>query len=177
MVGEITNSYGMNPVSYYPNTASASSATVPGSPVPVNASSVSTEGKDATKQSGAVERTKSSGECQTCRERKYQDGSNEAVSFKSAAHIAPEAAASTVRAHEGEHVSNAFSKASQGNGKVVSASVSLHTAVCPECGRTYVSGGTTRTTIRYNNESNPYQQNKKSADSLATSGANIDYAI
>lgn len=115
-------------------------------------------------------------ECQTCKERKYVDGSNEAdVSFKSAAHIAPQSAAARVRAHEGEHVSNAFSKAADKGGKVVSANVSIHTDVCPECGRTYVSGGTTTTQIKYPNESNPYQQNNKSADATKLRGANLDY--
>ena len=50
-------------------------------------------------------------ECKTCAERKYQDGSDEMVSFKSASHISPEAAPAAVRSHEGEHVSNAFKKA------------------------------------------------------------------
>lgn len=115
-------------------------------------------------------------ECETCKNRKYQDGSNEAnVSFKSASHVSPESAGAAVRGHEAEHVKNAYSKAATGNGKVISASVSIHTAVCPECGRTYVSGGTTNTQIKYYNESNPYQQNKKSSDSLTYRGANIDY--
>ena len=115
-------------------------------------------------------------ECQTCKERKYQDGSDEGnVSFKSATHISPESAAAKVRAHEEEHVSNAYKKAAQNDGKVLRASVSIHTAICPECGRTYVSGGTTNTQIKYYNESNPYQQNKKSADSINYRGANIDY--
>ena len=118
----------------------------------------------------------SSEECETCKNRKYQDGSNEAnVSFKSASHVSPESAGAAVRGHEAEHVKNAYSKAATGNGKVISASVSIHTAVCPECGRTYVSGGTTNTQIKYYNESNPYQQNKKSSDSLTYRGANIDY--
>ena len=115
-------------------------------------------------------------ECQTCKERKYQDGSDEMVSFKSAAHISPNAAASAVRAHEQEHVSNAYKKASQMDGKVVNASVSIHTAVCPECGRTYVSGGTTHTQIKYGNESNPYQRNKKAMDAVGLKGANVDIA-
>lgn len=114
-------------------------------------------------------------ECQTCKERKYQDGSNENVSFKSASHISPNAAGAAVRSHEGEHVANAYDKAAQNNGKVVSASVSIHTAVCPECGRTYVSGGTTNTMIRYSDESNPYQQNQKALDALRFTGNNIDY--
>ncbi|MCI5821566.1 MAG: hypothetical protein PUB24_07370 [Lachnospiraceae bacterium] len=115
-------------------------------------------------------------ECQTCKERKYIDGSDENVSFKSAAHISPEAAMGTVRAHEGEHVSNAYKKAAQGNGQVVNASVSIHTSVCPECGRTYVSGGTTSTTIRYN-ESNPYGRNQKSLDGAKLIGGKMDFSI
>ena len=96
-------------------------------------------------------------ECETCKNRKYVDGSDEVdVSFKSPSHVSPDAAASAVRAHEGMHVSNAYDKAAQDNGKVINASVSIHTAVCPECGRTYVSGGTTHTQIKYYNESNPY---------------------
>ena len=114
-------------------------------------------------------------ECQTCKNRKYQDGSDENVSFKTAAHVSPNAAGAAVRAHEGEHVSNAYSKAAQKGGKVVSASVSIHTAVCPECGRTYVSGGTTNTMIRYSDESNPYQQNQKSLDAIRFTGSRIDY--
>ena len=121
-------------------------------------------------------RRSSPAECQTCKERKYQDGSDENVSFKTAQHISPEAAGARVRAHEQEHVSNAFSKAAKGGGKVVNASVTIHTAVCPECGRTYVSGGTTHTMIKYNNEDNPYQKNKKSNDAMGLRGQNIDLA-
>ena len=81
-------------------------------------------------------------DCETCANRKYQDGSDEDnVSFKTASHISPESAGAKVRAHEGEHVSNAYKKAAQKDGKVLNASVSIHTSVCPECGRTYVSGG------------------------------------
>lgn len=114
-------------------------------------------------------------ECETCKHRKYVDGSDEAnVSFKTAAHVSPEAAASAVRAHEGMHVSNAYDKAATQNGKVINASVSIHTSVCPECGRSYVSGGTTHTQIKYYNESNPYQQELKSADATKYRGANVD---
>ena len=99
------------------------------------------------------------------------------VSFKSAAHVSPQAAAGRVRAHEGEHVSNAYDKAAQKNGTVVYASVSIHTSVCPECGRTYVSGGTTNMAIRYPNEDNPYQKNRKAADATVFPGANFDVAV
>ncbi|MBE5831215.1 MAG: hypothetical protein E7306_05710 [Butyrivibrio sp.] len=115
-------------------------------------------------------------ECETCKNRKYQDGSDEMVSFKSAQHISPNAAAARVRGHEAEHVSNAYKDAAQNNGKVLQASVSIKTAVCPECGRVYVSGGETATKIKYNNEDNPYQQARKSVDKQGLLGANIDLA-
>lgn len=122
-------------------------------------------------------KTNGKGECQTCENRKYQDGSDEMVSFKSPAHISPEAAAGVVRAHEQEHVSNAYKQAELKGGKVMRASVTLKTAICPECGRSYVAGGTTSTHIKYPNENNPYQKAKKSADQASLSGMNMDIAI
>ena len=115
-------------------------------------------------------------ECETCKNRKYQDGSDEMVSFKSPAHISPTEAASRVRGHEQEHVSNAYKKAAMAGGKVMRASVAIHTAVCPECGRTYVAGGTTTTQIKYPNEKNePYQQERKAREAAALyRGANFD---
>lgn len=115
-------------------------------------------------------------ECQTCKNRKYKDGSDEMVSFKTAQHVSPEAAASRVRSHEQEHVSNAYTKAAQNNGKVVQASVSIHMAVCPECGRSYVSGGTTHTQIKYYNEDNPYQKDLRATDHDKYAGMNLDYS-
>lgn len=116
-------------------------------------------------------------ECQTCKNRKYKDGSDEMVSFKSPTRISPESAAAAVRAHEQEHVSNAYTKAARKNGKVLAASVSIHTAICPECGRTYISGGTTHTQIKYYNEENPYQKSLKSSDRTKYSGMNLDLAV
>lgn len=93
----------------------------------------------STEQIGAVE-------CQTCKDRKYQDGSNDpGVSFKTPGHIDPGSSQSVVRGHEQEHVSNERAKALSEERKVVSQSVSLFTSICPECGRVYVSGGVTRT--------------------------------
>ena len=112
--------------------------------------------------------------CETCKRRKYQDGSNEMVSFKAAGHIDPDNAASVVMSHEQEHVANAYQKADTGNGEVVRASVRLKTSVCPECGRTYISGGETNTQIRYYNEDNPYQKDLKSSDRSKYIGANVD---
>lgn len=102
-----------------------------------------------------VEKSKSAqevmaeGECQTCKERKYQDGSNDpGVSFKTPTNVAPEQAASAVRGHEQEHVVREQAKAQREGREVVSQSVTYHTAICPECGKVYVSGGTTRTSTR-----------------------------
>ena len=63
-------------------------------------------------------------------------------------------------------------------GKVISANVSLQRAICPECGRSYVSGGTTSTKISYPNEqTNPYARNQKSADAAMLIGSNLDLAV
>ena len=131
------------------------------------------------KESEAEERAKKRAgleECETCKNRKYQDGSDEQVSFKSASHISPEASAARVRGHEQEHVSNAYSKAAQNNGKVLSCSVSLKTAICPECGRSYVAGGTTSTSIKYSKEDtkNPYAKDRKAIIGEAVKGQNLD---
>ena len=113
-------------------------------------------------------------ECQTCKNRKYQDGSDEMVSFKSASHISPSASGAVVRAHEQEHVSNAFKKAAQNNGKVIASNVTLKTDICPECGRSYVAGGTTHTQIKYYNEENPYQKALKTQEQAKYAGMHMD---
>ena len=133
-------------------------------------------GESTRKQAG---KKSSPAECETCKNRKYQDGSDEGnVSFKAASHIDPKASAARVMGHEREHVSNAYKKAAQGNGKVMSCNVTLKTAVCPECGRTYVAGGTTATQIKYFNEDNPYQKEMKSSDAANKyRGMNFDEAV
>jgi hypothetical protein len=68
-------------------------------------------------------------------------------------------------------------KAKEAGGKVLNASVAIHTAICPECGRTYVSGGTTTTQIKYPNENNPYQRNRKNADGTMLAGMNFDAVV
>ena len=109
------------------------------------------ENPDEVKKAG---RKSSPQDCETCKNRKYQDGSDEQVSFKSAAHISPKEAGARVRGHEQEHVVNAYAKAAEKGGKVLHAGVSIHTAVCPECGRTYVAGGETSTVIKYPKDGN-----------------------
>ncbi len=88
--------------------------------------------------------------CETCENRKYVDGSNEGdVSFKTPGHIDPSQAAAVVSAHEHQHVANAIQEGNKPDAELVSVSVALKTSICPECGRTYVSGGVTHTQIRH----------------------------
>ena len=99
------------------------------------------------------------GECQTCEERKYQDGSDDmGVSFQTPTNIKPEQAASAVRGHEMEHVYREQAKADREGRKVVSQSVTMHTEICPECGKSYVSGGTTRTVTKADTDNAAQQQ-------------------
>ena len=165
----------INPISNY---SSGYGMYTPYSMNPISAISGETKSIKNPNESTIKEagRKSSPAECETCNSRKYQDGSDEMVSFKTAQHISPESAASKVRAHEQEHVSNAYSKAAQNNGKVVSANVAIQTSICPECGRSYVSGGTTSTQIKYFNEENPYQKNLKATDAAKYKGRMIDIA-
>ena len=104
-------------------------------------------------ESKSAQEVMEEGECQTCKERKYQDGSDDpGVSFKTPTNIAPEQAASAVRGHENEHVVREQAKARQENRKVVNQSVTYHTDICPECGKVYVSGGETRTVTKANTD-------------------------
>ncbi len=189
MVGEIgqynsiyqgSSAYGTSASGGSSDTASSALGTASASG---SGSNVSADGKPVVNPGESTKKLpghkSSPAECQTCKNRKYQDGSDESnVSFKSAQHIDPNNAFAEVSAHEGEHVANAYNKARQNNGKVVTANVSIHTSICPECGRTYVSGGTTSTQIKYYNESNPYQQSLKSSDAANKYlGRNVNAAV
>lgn len=121
-------------------------------------------------------------DCETCKNRKYQDGSDEFdVSFQTPQHVDPAAAGAAVRAHEYEHVANAYQKAKENDGKVLSVGVSIHTAVCPECGRVYVSGGVTKSTIATptgddkDEEKNPYDQQKQAIGGMLNTGMRANY--
>lgn len=107
----------------------------------------------------SVQKAAEEGECQTCKERKYQDGSDDAgVSYKTPTRIDPDLAPSAVRGHEMEHVVREQAKARRDGREVVSQSVTYHTAICPECGRAYISGGTTRTVTAAKSEPQADQQ-------------------
>lgn len=113
------------------------------------AETVKAEGSDPLPSAGRSNRISAPRECETCASRKYQDESADpGVSFKAPTHIAPEAAAAAVAAHENEHVNRNQAKAEREGREVVFQSVQIHTAICPECGRAYVSGGTTTTVTR-----------------------------
>ena len=87
-------------------------------------------------------------ECKTCSSRKYKDISNDpSVSFQSPTHISPGQSAAMVSSHENEHVSSEKAKAAEEGREIISQTVTLSTAICPECKRVYISGGVTRTVI------------------------------
>ena len=99
--------------------------------------------------------------CQTCKNRKYQDESDDpGVSFKSAAKAQGDVSAA-VRGHEQEHVTRDRDKAEREGREVVSQSVRIKTAVCPECGKNYVAGGETTTVTRLDPDSKQYALAKK----------------
>ena len=121
---------------------------------------ISPEGWAAYERSKIVPQANEAGEitdkehgCVTCDSRRYQDVSNDSsVSFQAPTYISPELSAAVVRAHEYEHVTNEQVKADQDGRKVVSQTVSLHSSLCPECNRPYISGGTTRTVTAEKND-------------------------
>lgn len=150
-----------------PSGVAPSGITTPPSVTPLSA---------ANEKGQRTEKAEKKGECQTCKERKYIDGSDEGnVSFKAPGHIAPESSAAVVMSHEKEHVANARKEGNKPGNELVSASISLKTAICPECGRSYIAGGTTRTLIKYGDSE--YDKNKKAADLDAILGANVDVAV
>ena len=107
-------------------------------------------------------------ECQTCKNRKYQDSSSDpSVSFQAPTHISPSMAAGSIAAHEGEHVSHEQQKAERDGRKVISQTVTLHTSICPECGLIYISGGVTRTiTAKDNGDNIAAQNSEKSGEGI-----------
>ena len=106
-------------MSYLSSIQSSAASSVYGSGAAYGTYAAGPKGYPGSSKAGRPENTDDPGaECQTCKRRKYQDGSDEMVSFKTAQHISPESAASAVRAHEQEHVSNAYKKAAMDDGKV-----------------------------------------------------------
>lgn len=111
------------------------------------ASAAESAGASGLSGAAGADKTDDSGQCQTCKNRKYVDGSNDpGVSFKTPSKISGNSAATAVLAHERQHVSRERAGAARQDRVVLSQSVTLHNSICPECGKIYVSGGVTRTT-------------------------------
>lgn len=135
------------------------SKNVSATPVEIPSEQVSQEAKkrpetavspqDHTESSSQTEKTKKQlvlEECETCKERRYVDKSDDgSVSFQTPTHIPASSAGPAVLAHEGEHVINEQTKAKEQGRKVIDQRVELHTVICPECVRIYISGGLTTT--------------------------------
>lgn len=114
-------------------------------------------------------------ECVTCASRQYQDDSDDpGVSFKSAEHVAPEHSYAMVAAHEQEHVHREAEKAhADENVELISQSVTIHMATCPECGRMYAAGGETVTRTRHTPEGQQEEQHAHDLAELIRSAALI----
>ncbi len=109
-------------------------------------------------------------ECKTCSERKYKDGSDDGgVSFQSATKLSPAQAGSAVAGHEREHFRREQTEAKNEGKEVVSNRIQIHNAICPECGKMYVSGGTTRTVTKEETETS-----QKALDKNDVKGINFD---
>mgnify|MGYP001274343219 CR=1 FL=1 len=131
-------------------------------------SSIGVQTDNSTTSASAVKAPK---ECQTCKRRKYQDQSNDpSVSFQTPQSIPSSFAYSIVYAHENEHVRNEQAAAKAKGLKVVYQSVTIHTGVCPECGKMFISGGTTVTITKPDDSK---QDNKKTSAYKNTSAGQI----
>ena len=95
------------------------------------------------------EATEENEECETCANRRYQDGSDDpGVSFKMAGKIDSASAESVVRGHEYEHVYRNQAKAAREGKEVVYQNVVIKHGICPECGDPFVAGGQTTTVTK-----------------------------
>jgi len=111
----------------------------------------------------SLEELEPSGSCQTCESRRYVDKSDDpSVSFQTPGKISPNMSAAVVAAHEREHVVNERSKAHRQGREIINQTVTLTYDCCPECGKSYVSGGTTRTTSVGKSEPDNNQQGETS---------------
>ena len=111
------------------------------------------------KQTG-TDKLEKAATCQTCENRRYQDVSNDSgVSMQAPTKIPPGMAAAAVMSHEREHYSREASRAEQEGREVLQNDIRIFTAICPECGKTYVSGGETRTVTRKRAESDVFLKN------------------
>jgi len=118
---------------------------------------------------GILETLKPEGECQTCKNRKYVDKSDDAsVSFQTPTSVNPNMSTAAVASHENEHVRNEKANAARDGREIVNQTVTMTYAFCPECGKLYASGGTTRTTsISKSDDGDMFSEEKMSPESDA----------
>ncbi len=96
------------------------------------------------------------GDCETCANRTYQDGSTDSgVSFKTPTRLTPQQASSAVIGHEKEHYTREAAQAKSENKDVLVNSIRLQSSICPDCGRAYISGGETTTVTRTRKNDSP----------------------
>jgi len=130
------------------------------------------DGDSAELSLSAMSNLEPQGVCYTCQNRKYVDRSDDvSVSFQTPTSINPSMAAAAVASHEQEHVRNEQTQAHRENRDIVNQTVTLQYDCCPECGRTYVSGGTTKTTSISRPDSNDplYSDKNTEGDRAGTS--------
>ena len=123
------------------------------------------DNNDAVKNNPLTETQKGNnvddGQCTTCSERRYVDQSDDSsVSFQTPTNVSPEQSFAQVSAHEQEHVTNDRKSAEEDGGEVLYQSVSYRMASCPECGKYYISGGTTKTVSKHPVEKPGYDPEK-----------------
>jgi len=108
---------------------------------------LSEDGDRAEITRGLVKSAEAQEVCQTCENRRYVDRSDDAsVSYQTPSKISPNMSAAAVAMHENEHVRNEQANAQRDGREIISQTVTLIYDSCPECGKHYVSGGTTKTT-------------------------------
>ncbi len=134
--------------------------------LPAGDGRINANGEFVPRSEGASPGNNQEGECETCNNRRYVDGSDDgSVSFQSPTHISPEQSGAKVRAHEQEHVVNEQMYAEREGRKVVSQNVQIFQDCCPECGTNYVSGGlTTTVTAQETEQPAPQVQNQAPVD-------------
>ena len=104
--------------------------------------------KDISQQQADLQQKIRNGEidCPTCAARQYVDESKDgSVSFQAPRSLSSATAATAVMSHELEHVAESRREQRE-SGDIVKTSVSLESAICPMCGKSYISGGATVTT-------------------------------
>jgi len=148
-----------------PDVAPPYGATPPGNMPPVSMPPATPSGSDPTfnkeipdvgKGLADFEPITPKGECHTCESRRYVDRSDDpSVSFQTPTKVSPNMSGAAVASHEGEHVRNEQGKAMREDRTITKQTVTLTHDVCPECGRTYVSGGTTHTTSIKKSDDSP----------------------